>query len=251
MFSSERLVLVLSLLLAHACLVEAGTILVPQDQPTVQDAIDAAVNGDVVQVSPGTYVENINFLGKAITVTSSDGPEVTIIDGNMNGPVVTFASGEALDSVLEGLQIINGSGNPDNPAPRGGGIFCSLSSPTIANNIITENSVGCPVSHSSFGGGIYCESSSPTITGNTLSNNISREGGGIYCIDASPIIENNIIHGNSCGPGGAVGGGIVSVFSSSPWIIGNVITENGAILGGGIACVSLGLEANPIISDNL
>src|SRR5216117_3331126 len=46
----------------------ANVIHVPADQPTIQAAINAAVNGDTVQVSPGTYIENINFLGKAITV---------------------------------------------------------------------------------------------------------------------------------------------------------------------------------------
>ena len=53
------------------------TINVPADHATIQSAIDAANNGDSILVAPGTYVENINFKGKDITVTSSDGPEVT------------------------------------------------------------------------------------------------------------------------------------------------------------------------------
>ena len=48
----------------------------------IQDGINAASDGDTVLVLPGTYIENINFLGKAITLMSSDGPEVTTIDGN-------------------------------------------------------------------------------------------------------------------------------------------------------------------------
>lgn len=38
--------------------------------PTIQQAIDTANNGDTVLVSPGTYLGNINFKGKNITVAS-------------------------------------------------------------------------------------------------------------------------------------------------------------------------------------
>ncbi len=73
---------------------------VPGDQPTIQAGIDVAVNGDDVVVAPGTYFETINFLGKAITLRSSDGPEVTIIDANFDGGSgVTCESGERADTV--------------------------------------------------------------------------------------------------------------------------------------------------------
>ena len=41
---------------------ERRTIWVPDDYPTIQGAIDAALDGDTVIFRPGTYVENINFL---------------------------------------------------------------------------------------------------------------------------------------------------------------------------------------------
>ena len=63
-----------------ATAVEAQTIRkVPQDFSTIQGAIVAAQNGDTVRVAPGVYVENINFLGKAITVVSEAGPNFTTI----------------------------------------------------------------------------------------------------------------------------------------------------------------------------
>ena len=49
----------------------------------LQQAISAAVDGDEIVVAPGTYPETINFLGKLITLRSSDGPDVTIIDASL------------------------------------------------------------------------------------------------------------------------------------------------------------------------
>jgi hypothetical protein len=64
-----RLVLALFAVVVVPCGL-ASTIHVPKDQPTIQAGINAANNGDTVLVSPGKYVENINFNGRAITVTS-------------------------------------------------------------------------------------------------------------------------------------------------------------------------------------
>ena len=90
------------------------TLYVPQDFETIQSAIEAASNGDVVLVAPnsengGPYIENINFMGKAITVMSSAGPEETTIDGGAKGVVVRFIKKEGPDSILEGFTIRNGA----------------------------------------------------------------------------------------------------------------------------------------------
>ena len=45
----------------------------PKDYPTFQQAIDAAVNKNTVLVAMGTYTEDLNFNGEAITVTSEEG----------------------------------------------------------------------------------------------------------------------------------------------------------------------------------
>src|SRR5687768_12704811 len=95
------------------------TIRVPDDQPSIQAAINAALNGDTVAVAPGVYSERLNFLGKAITVVSDGGPAVTVIDGGRGGTVVTFNSGEGRAAVLRGFTVTNGGGFP------GGGIAVS------------------------------------------------------------------------------------------------------------------------------
>ena len=144
------------------CLVgsaDAAIIYVPDDYPTIQGAIDAAVNGDAIIVRAGTYVENIDFVGKAINLKSQSGPDDTIIDGNQAGSVVTFQNGEVLDSVLDGFTVKNGASS------SGGGIHCYFSSPTVMNNTISENTDIFLVGE---GGGLYCDNSSPIINGYPL-----------------------------------------------------------------------------------
>ncbi len=65
------------------------------------------LDGDEVHVSAGTYYENINFNGKNISVIGED-RETTIIDGDNNGSVVTFNSGEDLSALLTNFTIQNG-----------------------------------------------------------------------------------------------------------------------------------------------
>ena len=93
--------------------VAASIIHVPGDRPTIQAGINAASSGDIVLVAPGTYIENINFMGKAITVKSSNGPKYTIIDGNGAAPVAAFVSNEGTKSILNGFTLQNGVGTFD------------------------------------------------------------------------------------------------------------------------------------------
>jgi hypothetical protein len=161
------------LLVAAPFLSAQNVINVPADQPTIQAPINAANNGDTVLVAPGKYVENINFGGKAITVTGSGGPSVTTIDGGAKGSVVTFNSSETASSKLNGFTITDGLQN----GYWGGGIFIAGASPTITGNVITGN-------HAAVGIGIYVNGGSPLIQNNTITGNDQKgagdggEGGG-------------------------------------------------------------------------
>jgi hypothetical protein len=208
---------------------------VPADYPTIQQAIDASVSGDTVLVSPGLYTENINFVGKAIAVTSEGGPDVTIIDGNRVDSVVRFISGEGLTSVLSGFTLQNGIVNSFFSGD-GGGITIKDASPTVTNNVITNNSGG------NEGGGISIQSGSPTISRNTIQNNTAcAQGSGIVVRFGAPLIQGNIVAFNSqssgCG-GGSGGGGIqvTSAISGSSFtqILDNIISNNVHTHGGGI-----------------
>ncbi|MHC4946331.1 MAG: right-handed parallel beta-helix repeat-containing protein, partial [Planctomycetota bacterium] len=210
-----------------------ATIHVPGDYPTIQEAIIAAVNGDVVLVDPGTYVENISFKGKSIVVKSTSGPEVTIIDGNQSGTVVQFDSGEGLDAVLEGFTITNGTGKSIYGYPHGGGVFCFNSGPTVRGNRISGNTA-------EVGGGIYHENIEygGSITKNVIENNTAvstsyyrGDGGGIciwyYGID----VTHNIIRNNTAKYSG---GGIYCRYNAEGTIAHNLILNNSTLGGGGI-----------------
>ena len=121
---------------------QAGVVInVPGDQPTIQAGIDAASNGDTVQVAAGTYFEHIDFKGKSIEVRGADASPFPTIDGGGTGHVVVFRSGETRASVLRGFRITHGV-IPEAPGQSllsGAGIAIDNSSPTIFGNVITEN----------------------------------------------------------------------------------------------------------------
>jgi hypothetical protein len=235
---------------------EAAIIRVPSDAPTIQQAIDAAAAGDAVFVAPGTYVETITFRGKAITVQSEQGPDVTIIDGGGAGSVVTFSSGETRNAVLRGFTVRNGLNSYN-----GGGVLIRNSSPSIIGNRIVNNG-------SCTGAGIYSYFSSPLIQGNTISRNFvyacsGASGLGIYIggDSAAELIENVISENSGIADGGGVtlfaagrvvlrsnviarnlvsgfspcssGGGIWMVNFSQATIVNNLVIGNGAGCGGG------------------
>ncbi len=105
----------------------------------IQTAIDNAVETDEIVVAPGTYFETINFLGKAITLRSSDGP--VIIDGTGFFHVVKCVSGEGLDTILDGFTITGGNADGDDyPDYLGGGMVNDNSSPTVTNCTFSGNS---------------------------------------------------------------------------------------------------------------
>ena len=254
---------------------------VPSDQPTIQAAIDVANNGDTALVAPGTYSENINFKGKAITVTSESGPKVTIIDGGNVAPVVSFISGEGRDSVINGFTLQNGRADFTNQGTaEGGGVKVMRSSPKITNNVITNNHAcagGGIGSHSGspliqmntitsnnatnicpggFGGGISIQGSSSIdsrveILDNVISDNVSSvKGGGIYMFGAT-IAKRNIIKGNKVELEGEEGqGGGIWTNDVYALIVQNFITGNHASIGGGIYWFASQGLVGPIVINN-
>ena len=242
--NTVTLVLLIHTVLVYPAL--AATIHVPSDQPTIQAGIDAAVDGDLVLVTPGTYVENIVFYGKTITVQSEAGADATVIDGSNctfgEGycSVVSFIFGEMEESAIDGFTIQSGSGSdtPEWPGNGGGGgICCKNSSPTIANFIIRDNYADY------VGGGIYCYGSSPIISNCIISDNNSRHGGGIYSAAQYPPsteestinVTNCIIFENNTAYPENWGGGICCGYDGTFAMVKHcTISRNNSNNGGGI-----------------
>jgi hypothetical protein len=215
---------------------------IPSTYASIQQAINASWNEAIILVEPRTYMENIDFLGKAISLLGTYGAEHTVIDGNASGSVVTFESGEGLDSLLDGFTLRNGKGG-DTPDFRGGGVTCIGASPTLRNLIIQDNSALYA------GGGICCRTgSNPAISDiQILDNDAEFYGGGIFCQDSAPEIKYNKVYGNVTLDNGGIGGGI-ACWQSDPLIDSNCIQDNEAnAFGGGIGC----WYASPVIVNNL
>ncbi|HUT32039.1 MAG TPA: right-handed parallel beta-helix repeat-containing protein [Planctomycetota bacterium] len=241
-----------------------ATLLVPSEgYPTIQSAINAAQNGDTVQVAAGTYLENLVWSKKDIALVGA-GPEQTIVDGNGAGSCLTISGGVPATARVEGFTFTNGN------APIGGGLYVMNSSPAIGNSVIRGNR------SAQYGGGMALTSSASAVTGCTVAGNESYQGGGVFSWGSgvSCTFANCVITGNKATAIGGIGlsggpqvlrdssitaneasyaaGVCVMSSTSVAQVSGNVISENRATLsGGGIFFISCSVAVvNNVIARN-
>ena len=153
---------------------------------TIKSAIAAAQSGDTIFVQKGHYIEGTIDLQKSITLLGIDRP---IIDGNMNGEIITF---NADNIVLKGFKLIN-SGRDEIRSVAAVHIYTSADS-VIDNNIFENNHFGIYVQR-----GLRVLISNNKITTNrgTSEENI---GDGIHLLGSREIwVKNNYISGHKDG----------------------------------------------------
>ena len=180
---------------------------------TIQAAVNAASNGDIIKVAKGTYSEAVQisqkkmqllggFTGSGDFNSANPQENKTIIEGTSAAPCI----GINIDIVISGSLTINGFTirNGQRGIELSGGWSGLLDNITIENNIIENNG---EVGTSQRGGGIGLEGKNVTIKNNIIRNNKSDRGAAIggtstFLVDfliADNCIENNKGYGDHAG----------------------------------------------------
>ena len=221
----------------------AATITVPGDHATIQAAINAATDGDRVEVAAGTYNERINFNGKNIHVIGVAGRDSTTIHATQSGRFpATLANNESSSAILEGFTLRGGYAG----FGSSGGVGLRLNSDAIVRDCIISNNsaelggnIGDDISV-----GVYIQGGSPRLERVIIRDNLADVGGasgtvlqtGVRINGGSPHLENVLIHNNRNDAGGNSG---VSFYTGIYQTSGNstidhvTITNNKAKDAGG------------------
>jgi len=244
----KKLVLTIVILFTLNASARPARVLVPEQYPTIVQALQSVKNGDTILVAPGNYCERIDFRGKEITLASHfllDSSLETIRSTILclprnkadSGSVVIFQSRESNRAKLTGFTIEGGFGTLIGDSYIGGGILCrSNSHPTICYNIIRNN-------NALEGGGCAFLDSDPGFFRNQVLNNNALLGGGIYLDNSRTQMEQNIIAYNTATDSG---GGLYILLSDGPAIKNTLFYKNSASQSTAIAC----FFAFPTISHN-
>ncbi len=231
----------------------------------IQDAIDAAEDGDIVSVEPGTYDEDLHFKEKRITVIAAQGPEVTTLEGA--SAAVTFDMEEGSDSILSGFTItsahvgvdIDGAspriescvftghvvqsavrslhGSPafvactfvDNDGDEGAAMNLKGSGAVRVQDCVFERNYAMQ----GYGSAIYSEGIALTVEGSTFRDNEGYNGTVAAYNPGTVVLARNVFCGNQATYGGAVHGAAGVEVSLS----NNILQGNAALIGGGALSV--------------
>lgn len=262
------LIALLATLAATPSLLQARTLVVPDQLPTIQGGLTAAEEGDTVLVQPGAYTENISFLGKGVVLRSLGGPQVTTIDGSRPADQDSASVIRLINcghrARVEGFTITGGTGVRTANRREGAGIYLfecgdlNGTGPTIHNNRILANAITGATATHGYGAGVYLGAYAPNhniavqVIDNVVANNqISvsgvAEGAGIYCSNSGTpasraIVEANDVYANVC-DGGLSGGAGIVVMGSDAVIRRNLVACNTA--GGGPYGKAPGIAVSP------
>ncbi|MCH2136555.1 MAG: right-handed parallel beta-helix repeat-containing protein [Phycisphaerales bacterium] len=181
----------------------ADVLSVPGTFPTIQDAIDAAVDGDKISLAAGVYqASGLDTQGKAITISGAvvwPADQLTLIKGVGNASIFRIDSGEGQSTIIENMVLHLGD------APYGGAMFINGASPTVSNVLFTGNQAD------NGGGAVFVgPDSDPMFEDCTFYMNASgSSGGAVHVRGGSVTFEQCKLTYNQ----GGWGGGAIDAFS--------------------------------------
>jgi predicted outer membrane repeat protein len=199
---------------------EARTLAVSADGSTayasIQVAVDAADDGDLVEVGPGTYAESVDLRGKAITLRSTDGAAATAIDPDGAATwALLLVTGEGPGTLVEGFTVRNGTG---------GGAWLS-GSPQL--EALSFEGLGSELVN---GGAVYVSGGSPTLTDCAFSDGSAAYGGQLYVTNAAVTLSACTFEGGQA----SVDGGAIYLDAATAFVDDCVVTDSSAVDGGAI-----------------
>ena len=225
------------------------------DYANIQDAVDAAQDGDVIKIAAGQYtdlhirprhdisatgyVTQVVYISKSLTLrggyTSSftEAPDPiaqpTILDAGGRGRAVYITG--AVSPTLEGLQLtggdaggLGGGGSPGSVQDGGGGLYVITATATLSGCQVFSNTA-------TMGGGLLLYRSGATIAGSRVfSNTATQGGGGVYLFESDALLHGNTITHNIALY--SQGGGIY-LLRSGATLSDNMVRANTSRFGGG------------------
>lgn len=195
----------------------------------ISTVVSLSLNGDIILIDDGTYVLSSNiYINKGLTVSSINGPDVTIVDGNN---AVTCFKIDHVDVVIEGLTIQNGK----NTGGFGGGV--NIVSNGTVRNCVLQNNVARD------GGGVAVDNGG-LVENCYVYGNTAQYGGGIRLLNGGEV-RNCLVKNNTTTK---YGGGI-NIWNAG-LVYNCVITDNNGPGGAGIRTRNAGIVYNSIIYYN-
>lgn len=181
------------------------------DGDDIQEAIDAASDGDVIAIPAGVFPVDtpIDLRGKEITLQGAVGKgglPATILDGGDSSRVIQCVSGESSQTRIQNLAIVNGQ------ATEGAGLRIVASSPSVegclfeANLSRTAGCSPCPPGQGASpadGGAVWIDQGLPGFVDCVFQGNVAAEGAAIWARDAELVVRNCTFQDHVAG-GGAI-----------------------------------------------